>query len=470
MLPTSDKPKPNRRQTIRSMLAGSVLLPAAVTEMLRGGHVAASELSPLRPRKPHFEGKAKSLILLYMSGGVSHIETFDPKPQLAVHAGEPAPQAAGPANHNVKHLLGPNWSFRPGGTCGTPVSDLFPHLRECMDDICLVRSMHSDHISHMEATLGIHTGSFSVKRPSLGAWVSYGLGTINQNLPSFVVLAPKLPYGGDQCWTADFLPAHHQGTRIVAGAEPIANLTPQDPTSIQQRELVFLQQMNRQHLSSRSTDSTLAARIQSFETAFGMQQEMPEIVDLSRETAETLALYDLQPGQTTGFGWQCLMARRMVERGVRFIELIDSGSDVPNNWDSHADIRNQHPPRAKDVDQPIAGLLKDLKRRGLLDETLVVWTTEFGRTPHDDGPQGRSHHPRAFSSWLAGAGVKGGMIYGQTDDLGYTVVDQEVHVHDFHATILHLLGFDHERLIYRHAGRDFRLTDVFGNVVYDLLA
>ena len=467
--PPSDNLKPNRRQSIRSMLAGSVLFPAALTELLRTDNVAASEFNPLQPRMPHFEGKAKNLILLYMSGGVSHVETFDPKPALAARDGQPAPAAAGPKNHNVKHLLGPAWKFRPGGTCGTPVSDLFPQLRQCMDDICLIRSMHSDHISHMEATLGIHTGSFSVKRPSLGAWVSYGLGTVNQNLPSFVVLAPKLPYGGDQCWTADFLPAHHQGTRIVGTAEPIAHLSAQDPLAVQQRELEFLQQLNRRHLESRPTDTTLAARIQSFETAFGMQQEMPEIVDLSCETRNTLALYGLEPGQTTGFGWQCLMARRMVERGVRFVELIDSGSDVPNNWDSHADILHQHPRRAQAVDQPIAGLLTDLKQRGLLDETLVVWTTEFGRTPHDDGPRGRSHHPRAFSSWLAGAGVRGGMVYGETDDLGYSVVDQEVHVHDFHATILHQLGFDHERLSYRHAGRDFRLTDVHGRVVHDLL-
>ena len=447
----------DRRQALFSLFGGSLLLPSFATEL----HSQDDRRSgSLQPKASHFAGKAKSVILLYMSGGVSHIETFDPKPRLAADHGKPS---------GVKQFLGPHWTFRPGGECGAPVSDLFPHIRECMDDICLIRSMRADHISHMEATLGIHTGSFSVKRPSLGSWVSYGMGSWNQNLPSFVVLAPQLPYGGDQCWSADFLPAIHQGTRIVSSSEPLPNLTPIASEDLQQRELQLLERLNRKHRKTRTADSRLAARSQSFATAFGMQHTMPDVLDLGQETAGTLQLYGLGEASTDAFGRQCLVARRMVERGVRFIELIDTGSNAPNNWDSHTNIPRDHPPRAKAVDQPIAALLQDLKQRGLLEETLVVWTTEFGRTPHNDGPVGRSHHPHAFSSWLAGAGVRAGMTYGATDEYGYQITENEVHVHDFHATILHLLGFDHEQLTYRHGGRDFRLTDVSGNVVYDIL-
>jgi hypothetical protein len=307
-----------------------------------------------------------------------------------------------------------------------------------------------------------------VKRPSIGSWISYGLGTENQNLPSFVVLAPYLPYAGTQSWDADFLPAVHQGTRVLPGEEPVRDLKRRSATlEIQEAELDLLARFNRKHQQVRSEDSRLAARIRSFETAFGMQNTMPDVLDLSKETDATLRLYGLQRGSSKGFAWQCLVARRMAERGVRFVELIDSGST--NNWDSHGKMED-HIPRARNVDQAIAGLLLDLKSRGMLDETLVVFTTEFGRTPHTDGPTGRSHHPHVFSSWLAGGGVKGGMIYGESDDYGYDVAKDLVHAHDFHATILHLLGLNHERLTYRYAGRDFRLTDVHGNVVKALLA
>jgi hypothetical protein len=348
------------------------------------------------------------------------------------------------------------------------VSDLFPHVRECMDDICLVRSMHGDHSDHFQATLGIHTGSVTFARPSLGSWVSFGLGTANQNLPSFVVLAPQLPYAGSQVWSSDFLPGCHQGTRVLSGREPIPDLVPQRETSsLQELELGLLGALNRRHAIERPHEPALEARIKSFETAFGMQAAMPDVLDLSGESDATLNLFGLQRGQTSGFGWQCLVARRLVERGVRFIELIDVGSS--NNWDAHGDMRT-HEPLARNVDQPIAGLLRDLKSRGLLGETLVVWTTEFGRTPGPDGPKGRSHYAKAFSSWLAGAGVRGGTVVGTTDDHAANIVEDPVHVHDFHATILHLLGFNHERLTYRHAGRDFRLTDVAGHVVDKVLA
>ena len=450
-------PIQSRRQMMRSLVAGSLLFPAILNDLL------ASEENPLAPRAPHFPGKAKRVIFLYMTGGVSHLDSFDPKPKLMAEGGKPTSNKPGAA-----HYLPPQWAFQRGGKCGTEVSDLFPHIRECMDDICLIRSMRGDHQDHFQATLGIHTGSVTFARPSIGSWVSYGLGTENQNLPSFVALAPALPYAGTQVFSSDFLPGAHAGTRVVPGAEPIPDLIRRSPTEkIQALELGLLDRFNRKHQQLQPTNPMLAARMKSFETAAGMQMAMPDVLDLSRETDATLGLYGLERGSSKGFAWQCLVARRLAERGVRFVELIDVGSH--DNWDAHSDIAT-HAPLAKNVDQAIAGLLKDLKSRGMLDDTLVVWTTEFGRTPHTDGPKGRSHHNRAFSSWLAGGGVKGGIAYGKTDDFGAAVAEDAVHVHDFHATILHSLGFDHERLTFRHAGRDFRLTDVSGQVVKAILA
>jgi hypothetical protein len=316
----------------------------------------------------------------------------------------------------------------------------------------------------------MHTGSFTVARPSAGAWVSYGLGTMNQNLPSFVAIAPKTPYAGSQLWASDFLPGSHQGTLVVPSAEPMRNVRPQVPAGQQRLELEALAELNRAHQTARGNDAALAARVRTFELAFGMQSAAPEAFDLSKETDETLALYGLPRGSTQGFAWQCLIARRLAERGVRFIELIDSGAS--NNWDAHGDMISQHAPLAKNVDRPMAGLLRDLKRRGMLDDTLVVWTSEFGRTPFNNSAdaKGREHHPWAFSSWLAGGGVKGGLAFGATDEHGIHAVSDRVHVHDFHATILHLLGMEHTRLTYRHAGRDYRLTDVEGNVIQGILA
>lgn len=448
---------------LRSLVSGSLLLPGIVSTLLAeqtsSGYLNSAD--PLSPRAPHFPAKAKRVIFLYMSGGVSHVDSFDPKPKLITADGQKGPQG---------FFKKPNWAFRKHGQCGTDVSDLFPHMAGCVDDFCLIRSMRADHGNHFEATLGIHTGSVTFSRPSIGSWVSYGLGTVNQNLPSFVVLAPYLPYAGGQVWSSDFLPACHQGVRVVPGAEPIPDINRRLASAeLQEMELGLLQSMNRRHQRSRESDPMLAGRIKSFETAFGMQIEAPAAFDISKEPDSTLALYGINRSTKAGFGWQCLVARRLAERGVRFIELIDSGSN--NNWDSHADMAD-HARLARNVDQPIAGLLKDLKSRGMLEDTLVVWTTEFGRTPfveHADN-KGREHHPGVFSSWLAGAGVKPGMVYGKSDDFGVKVAENEVHVHDFHATILHLLGLDHERLTYRHAGRDFRLTDVAGNVVKPILA
>lgn len=446
----------DRRSVIRSLMAGSALMPAILTDLL------AESADPLAPRAPHFPGKAKRVIFLFMTGGVSHVDTFDPKPGLVkAYANKLKPDDKKPDLY-----LPGSWEFKPYGKSGLQVTDLFRHTAAMADDLCVFRSLHGDHNDHFQAAMGIHTGSVTVKRPSIGSWVSYGLGTENRNLPSFVVLAPNLPYGGSQVWSSDFLPAAHQGTRIVSGPEPVADLARRAPTEQAQKlELDFLSRFNKRHQQARPGDPHLAGRIKAFETAFGMQAEMPQVFDFSKETDATLKLYGLERGQTTGYGWQCLVARRLAERGVRFVELIDTGSN--HNWDVHSEIDDMNA-LAKNADQAIAGLLQDLKSRGMLDDTLVVWTTEFGRTPWSS-KHGREHYNTCFSSWLAGGGVKGGMTYGATDEFGAKVADKPVHVHDFHATILQCLGFDHTKLTFRHAGRDFRLTDVHGEVVKDVL-
>ena len=339
----------------------------------------------------------------------------------------------------------------------------------CVDDIAFINSMHTSHSNHYNATLGMHTGSFTVTRPSIGAWVSYGLGTENQHLPSFIVIAPHSPYAGGQVWGSDFLPGAHQGTRGVPGSNPVPNITPRVSGKLQKLELAALRRRNQQHLAKQPANPELAARMRAFETAFGMQMAVPEAFDFTRESGATHDLYGLKPGQNKGVGWQCLAARRLAERGVRFIELIHTGSS--GNWDSHGNMMD-HERLAKQVDRPIYGLLTDLKQRGLLDDTLVVWTTEFGRTPFNSSAdhKGREHHNWAFTTFLAGAGVKAGHTHGATDEIGLKSVVDPVHTHDFHATILHLLGLNHERLTYFHDGRDFRLTDVSGQVVTGVLA
>ena len=459
---------PTRRELLGRAAGGfgAIALGALLAEQ-----EARAAIDPLAAKKPHHPARARRVIFLYMTGGVSHVDTFDPKPRLVADHGKTitVDNWQGKLGTFKRYLKRPNWAFKPGGQCGTQVSDLFPHVRGMADDLCVLRSMESDHTNHYEATLGMHTGSFTFARPSVGAWVSYGLGTLNQNLPSFVVIAPQPPYAGTQTWGSDFLPGCHQGTHLTPGPSPIPNVRRRTLTEEMQRlELDMIARANRRHLEQRPGDVELEARIKSFETAFGMQREAPQVFDLSRESDATLKLYGLERGRTTGFGWQCLVARRFAERGVRFIELIDTGSS--GNWDSHGNMQD-HAGLARNVDRPIAGLIADLKQRGLLEDTLVVWTTEFGRTPYHEQPNhaGREHHHQAFSSWLAGGGVKGGIVHGATDDHGIAVADKRVHVHDFHATILHLLGLDHERLTYRHAGRDYRLTDVAGNVVKDIL-
>lgn len=458
----------SRRFFTQSLASGSLLLPGLLSQLLAEDRsVSELKADPLSPKQPHFPAKAKRVIFIFSNGGVSHMDTFDYKPELFKADGKMKGIGGGLSNQQ-RVLLKPLWEFRPGGECGTLVSDLFPHLRECMDDICLIKSMNSNDNEHYNATLGMHTGSFFFTRPSIGSWVSYGLGTMNSNLPSFMVLAAQLPYAGTQVYGNDFLPAYHQGVRVVPGKVPIVDLerrTPQE--SLQRLELGLAAALNERHLRQRGHDSELAARIRTFETAFHMQTEAREAFDITQESKETLELYGLKDGQSDGFGWKCLVARRLAERGVRFIELIDGSSS--HNWDQHGNMA-EHAEHAKAIDQPVAGLLKDLKRTGMLEDTLLVWTTEFGRTPGVDGDKGRGHHSACFSSWLAGAGVKGGFSYGTTDEIGATVAENRVHVHDFHATILHLLGIDHERLTYRSAGRDFRLTDVHGKIVHELLS
>jgi hypothetical protein len=468
---TPNHPEQSRRGVLRSMVGGSMLFPGLVSQLL-ADDTKGDASDPLAPKPSHFPAKAKRVIFLYMSGGVSHIDSWDPKPKLFADAGKTIPvnEFQGRKGDFNMFLKRPQWEFKPRGQSGIEVSDLFPHMAECVDDLCVIRSMKSDHTNHYEATLGIHTGSFTFARPSIGSWLSYGLGTVNRNLPSFVVIAPHSPYAGGQVWGSDFLPGAHQGTLVLPGAEPVANIQRRAPSSrLQEMELAAMARMNQKHLAARPNDPLLTARMKSFETAFGMQAEMPEVFDLSKEDDATLEMYGLPRGSTNGFAWQCLVARRLAERGVRFVELIDVGSS--GNWDAHGDMMT-HAPLAKNIDQPIAGLLKDLKQRGMLEDTLVVWTTEFGRTPFNSaaGAAGREHHHWVFSSWLAGAGVKPGMTWGESDEYGIDVAQDVVHVHDFHATILHLMGLDHERLTFRHSGRDYRLTDVAGRVVNEILA
>ena len=446
---------------IRSLAGSGLLLPGLLSELMADG--APQSADPLAPQAPHFAPRAKRVIFLFMTGGVSHVDTFDPKPELdARHDTQYRPG---------RYYKGSGWRFRKCGESGIEVSDLFPHIGSVIDDVAVIRSMTNINGDHFGATIGIHTGSATFNRPSIGSWISYGLGTENQNLPAFMVVSAGLPYAGGQVWGSDFLPAVHQGTRVIPGQEPIANLRRRSSRAVQETELDMLAYLNQQHLKDRSGDSQLISRIKSFETAAAMQTSAPEVFDLQEESRTTLQAYGLQPGDTSSFAWQCLVARRLVERGVRFVELIDGDTGVDRNWDAHAEL-DKYDRLARNVDQPIAALINDLKARGMFDETLIVFTTEFGRGPFvpTPGTNGRGHHAKVYSSWLAGAGVRGGVVFGRSDEFGDGVAENEVSVHDLQATILHLLGIDHQRLTYRHAGRDFRLTDVHGRVVHDVLS
>jgi hypothetical protein len=425
--------------------------------------------SPLAPKPAHFEPKAKQLILVFLSGGMSHLDTFDFKPKLRADHGKTVPfvdlRAAG-----TRPLLGSPFHFSRHGQSGLWISELFPHLGTVADDLCVIRTLHTDIVEHFQAVLAMHTGSATVPMPSLGSWLSYGLGTFNPNLPSYMVLAEQTPYAGSQVWDSNFLPPDHQGVRIVPGDEPIPNLrSSHTSVTLEELERIMLRDVNERHARDRADDLDLQARISSADVARGMMREAPETFDVSRESDATLRSYGIRRGDNRSFAFQCLIARRLIERGVRVVELIDTGSH--DNWDSHSDMQ-PHRPKALRVDRAIAALIKDLKQRGLFDQTLIAAGTEFGRTPWTDGPgtKGRNHFANAFSTFLTGAGVKGGTAYGETDEYGGRIVANPVHVHDYHATILHLMGIDHTKLTYRYAGRDFRLTDVSGTVVRDILA
>src|SRR5262245_44702380 len=427
--------------------------------------------------KLHFEPKAKRVIFLFMKGGPSAIDTFDPKPLLDRDHGKPYPLARPRVTFaKTGTLLRSPWKFKQYGKCGQPVSDLFPHVAKHVDDLCFIHSLHGTNPAHGGALLKLHTGSDNFVRPSMGAWVAYGLGTENRNLPAFVTICPTLAHGGVNNWGSAFLPAACQGVPIGNASVAVdkakvryiqnANTTPE----LQRMQLELLGEANREHLERSGPDQALEGRIASFELAFRMQTAMPEVEDLSGESEATKRLYALDDPITANFGRQCLLARRFAERGVRFVQVTHSDSMV--QWDQHGNLKQGHEKNAREVDRPIAGLLHDLKRRGLLKDTLVLWGGEFGRTPtvEGGGNDGRDHNPEGFTVWLAGGGVKRGFRFGTTDDYGWHAATDKVHIHDLHATLLHLLGLDHERLTFRHAGRDFRLTDVHGRVVKEIMA
>jgi hypothetical protein len=459
----------SRRHLLRRTGAG--FGGVALSALLQEGQARATTTAagnPLAPQPPHFFPRAKRVILLFMPGGPSQVDTFDPKPRLTADDGKPAPKAY---LGQQRTLLASPWKFARHGEAGIDVSELFPHTARQADRLCVIRSMVTDDPNHPGGCLLMNTGERVFSRPSLGSWVTYGLGSENENLPGFMAIGPGPLIEGARQYGASFLPAAHQGTFVSDLDHPIRNLANSKVAAAQQRrDLDALARFNELHRANRADDSRLAARIAAFELAYRMQSEAPEAFDLTSETAATRRLYGLDEPATGVFGRQCLLARRLVERGVRFVQLYHTtGGFQP--WDQHSDLKGGHEKNALATDLPVAGLVADLQARGLLEETLVIWGGEFGRTPAREGTaNGRDHHPYGFTMWLAGGGVRGGMIHGATDEFGWDAVEGRVHVHDLHATILHLLGLDHERLTYRHAGRDYRLTDVSGKVVHDILA
>jgi hypothetical protein len=454
---------------LAALLAGDGFLPRSAA----GAEPGPASDSPLAPKAPHFAAKAKACIVLFMYGGVSQVDTFDPKPELSRYHGKPIPTLDSDQvlkGRNPGLLLGSTRKFARHGQAGIAVSDLYPNFARCVDDVAIIRSMYADSFVHGSGLLQMNTGFVRQGYPSMGSWVTYGLGTVNQNLPGYVVLLDHRggPISGAPNWGSGFMPATYQGTQFRTSGDPILNLGPPGGiSSAQQRNQLDLLGRVSPFPNSAGDNPELSARIASYELAFRMQAEAPEAVDLASESAETRRLYGLDDPRTERFGRRCLMARRLVERGVRFVQVYSGGGHLDENWDAHGDVDKNHELHCGETDQP---LLTDLKRRGLLDETLVVWTGEFGRTPTGQGGKGRDHSPRGFTAWLAGGGVKGGQTYGATDDFGYAAVENKVHVHDLHATILHLMGFDHTLLTYFHAGRDMRLTDVEGRVVRELVA
>ncbi|HET6574162.1 MAG TPA: DUF1501 domain-containing protein [Fimbriiglobus sp.] len=471
---------PDRRAFLRN--AGCGFGAVALAAMLAEDGYAADRgdkphgsSDPLAPKEPHFEATAKRVIFLFMSGGPSHVDTFDPKPELTRLHGQKLPASFGMVKTrrgvDKNKLLASKRTFQKHGRSGIEVSDWLPHIASCVDDLCVLRGCYGDSVTHPESVYLMNTGSILMGRPSLGAWASYGLGTENRNMPAFVVLPDPggWPKGGAPAWGNGFLPTTYQGTLIRGGTSPVEHLA--NPLGVsdeqQRRTLDFVAAGNREHLSARGHDPELAARIAAYELAFRMQAHAPEVVDVASETKETKALYGLDRKETAEFGLRCLLARRMVERGVRFVQLYCGDT---NGWDAHSNLEGNHGKLCLQSDKPIAGLLTDLKRRGLLKDTLVIWGGEFGRTPMSEGTSGRDHNPHGFCVWLAGGGVKGGQVVGATDPIGLRAAEGKAHVHDVHATILHLLGFNHRRLTFRHNGRAERLTENSGEVIDAVLA
>jgi len=470
---------PNSRREMLAQCAngfGAVALSALLSDKnyADAAPLEVNKLNPLAPRAPHFTAKAKNVIFLYMDGGPSQVDTFDPKPLLAKENGQPFKLKVQPTQFdNIGKVLKSPWKFLNHGESGLPISGLFPHVATCADDLCVVRSMTSAFPEHTNANYFLHTGHGLQGRPSMGSWVSYGLGTECQDLPGFVVLNGGLvPPGGLDCFHNGYLPASYQGSVFKKGLTPVADIARIEKTkSAQLRKLALMRQLDQGVLQQAGKHDSLESAIANYELAFRMQTAVPELMDLSKESKATQEMYGLldKNPHTQTFGHQCLAARRLIERGVRFIELT-CPRVKGDRWDQHSNLKDGHERNSKAVDQPIAGLLKDLKARGMLKETLVIWAGEFGRTPMAQGTNGRDHNPFGFTIWMAGGGAKGGMAYGATDEYGYYAVENKLEMHDLHATMLHLLGLDHTKLTYRFSSRDMRLTDVHGKVVKEIVA
>lgn len=473
----------SRREMVWQMGGGIAGL--AVSHLLNNDsffakNASASERSdnPFEAKPPHFAVKAKSCIFLMMNGGPSHIDTFDFKPELRKQAGKPMPRRKfiNSGGRKVGYLTPNHRPFRPGGESGLLISDYFPNVREHADKLAVIKSCHTDSHAHGSALVAMNTGSTFIGRPSLGSWAVYGLGTENQDLPGYVVILDKRggPISGQPNWSSGFMPSAFQGTLFRPVGNPILDL--KGPAHIskkaQREQLDTLAKLNQKHLDERPGGDELAARISSYELAFRMQAKAPAAVDIKDETQQTIDMYGVEKSPTAEFGRNCLIARRLVERGVRFVQLYSGGGHLEETWDGHESIEKNHGRHGAEVDQPIAALLSDLERRGLLESTLVVWGGEFGRMPFAEGinAPGRNHNPYGFSMWMAGGGIKGGMSYGETDELGFAAEVDKVHLHDLHATILTLMGLDHKMLTYFHQGRDERLTDVYGRVLNEIIA
>jgi hypothetical protein len=456
--------------------AGIALLDLLTRDNYFGRTVSANSI--LAPKRPHFPAKAKRAVFLFMNGAPSQVDTFDPKPELTRRNGQPykGPLAVGSNGRPVGYLMQSPFAFKNHGQSGLPISDLFPHTAKFADDLCVIRSMYTDTAAHASACLQMNTGSIFLGKPAAGAWVTYGLGTDNQSLPAFVVMTDPRggPIGSASNWTAGYMPAAYQGTLFRSGAAPLLDLKPPQGVDdrTQRRSLDLLKELNEQHLAAHPQESELSARIASYELAYQMQAEAAAVVDLSNESPATRARYGLDDKLTADFGRKCLMTRRLLEKGVRFVQLYSGGGHIEDTWDGHNDCITNHRTHAGETDKPIAALIEDLKATGLWEETLLLWGGEFGRTPTSEGvgKPGRDHDWHGFSMWLAGAGVKGGQAIGATDDLGFAAVEDRVHVSDLHATLLHLLGLDHTKLTYFYQGLNQRITGVRGEVVRKVLA